>query len=286
MNEFEQAVAPFRGELKALCYRMSGSIFDADDLLQEAMLRAFKSFDRFEGRSSLRTWLYRITANVCLSALESQKGRRLPHHLGPPGGPGDSMEPLNEPVWLTPAPREEIGLAFLAALQLLPARQRAIVLLREVLGWSAAETAELLEMTVAAVNSAHQRARETLEAKRHDEPKPIDAEVRPLLERYIRAWERSDLPSLVALLREDAVLSMPPIPTWLRGAANLEAAMQQMVFARSQPGEFTVEPMGSLLALRRNGQPYALQQLEVRDGRVAAITAFLDTRLFAAFEAS
>lgn len=290
MGDFEAQVAPYRQELKSLCYRMSGSVHDAEDLLQDALLRAWSGRDDFKGDASLRTWLYRITMNVCLSALERRRARSLPQQLGPPGDEDSPMEPALETAWLTPAPHEDIALAFLAALQLLPARQRAVVILHDVLGWRAAECAELLDVTVAAVNSALQRARETLGARSRafaQGPLTLSDEQRVVLQRYVRAWETADLDGLVSLLHQDATLAMPPIPAWLAGATQLAASMRAMVFASARAGQFSALPAQAhglpALALYRDGRPYALQLLELSGDRVSAITAFLDVSLFDAF---
>jgi len=306
---FEELVMPHRRELRALCYRMSGSIHDADDLIQEVLLRAWKGLAAFKGDASVRTWLYKITVNTCLTALAAKKRRALPNELGPAGDVATPMVPLYEPIWIEPCPeelyadpqptaetrygmRESVALAFLTALQVLPARQRALVLLHDVLGWSATECAELLEISSAGVNSALQRARETLEAK----PRPRhrdDAALRSLHERYVRAWEAADLAALVALLHEDATLAMPPIPVWLCGARALEQSMAAMVFASAVPGTFRIrathangEP--ALAIYRRDDatnelRPFALQLLGTRDDKIDSIVAFLDPSLFAFF---
>ncbi len=303
-SEFAQWVAPYRSELKAHCYRMSGSLHDAEDLLQEALLRAWRGLPSFEGRASPRTWLYRITTNACLNALEARKGRGLPIDHGPAGTVAEALTATPEGEWLEPCPaplysdlaqtpearygrRESVALAFLAALQLLPARQRAALILHEVLGWSAEECAGVLEMTPTAVHSAVQRARATLSTRGQAwRQEPPAKDLPALLERYLEAWEASDLTGLVALLREDATLSMPPIPIWLRGAPALEASMRQMVFSGAKPGDFRAfltEANGvPALALYKHHQPYALHVVEPREGRIQAITAFLDPRLFPA----
>lgn len=304
--EFGRQVAPFRVELKAHCYRMSGSLHDAEDLLQDTLLRAWRGWATFEGRASLRTWLYKIATNTCLNALEAKRPRAMPEDLGPAGDPAAAMNPEPDGAWLEPCPesfyaegpsspdarysaRESVALAFLAALQLLPARQRALLILHDVLGWSAAECAGLLELTPAAVNSALQRARETLAKKRaeaHSGGGGVDeAETRTLLARYVRAWETADLNALVSLLHEDATLSMPPFPLWLRGAPAIELGLRTMVFGPEAAGAFRLVPTRAsglpALAVYRHGAPYALQLLDCRGGRLRALTAFLDTSLFA-----
>jgi RNA polymerase sigma-70 factor, ECF subfamily len=307
---FAELVAPFRRELTAHCYRLSGSIHDAEDLVQEALLRAWKGLPAYEGRASIRTWLYKITTNACLSALEAKKARALPMDLAPAGDANTPMVPRFEPIWIEPCPaelyadpqpspearyglRESVALAFLTALQVLPAKQRALLVLHDVLGWSAAECAELLELSPASVNSALQRARDTLETRGgRAGPRTDDSALRSLLERYISAWNASDLPALVSLLHEDATLAMPPIPVWLRGASALEASMGAMVFASTVPGTFRMleihangEP--ALAVYRRDAigdlRPYALQIVSARGDRIEGIIAFLDVSLFARF---
>ena len=310
---FARLVAPYRRELRAHCYRMSGSLHDADDLLQESLLRAWKGLGRFEGRSSLRTWLYKVTTNACVDALERRAPRLLPADLGPAASPGAAIGPPSlDQAWLGPCPadlylaaspetrqveRESVTLAFLVALQLLPAKQRAVLLLRDVLGWEASECAGLLDLSVAAVTSALQRARATL-AERAGEartapPSLEDPEVSALLSRYLRAGELADLGALVALLHEDATLAMPPLSQWMAGRAAIAEAIGGMVFAPAGPGVFRLEPteangLPAFAAWRRepgtaDWRPVGVHLLEVRGGRIAAIMAFLDPRLPAEF---
>src|ERR671923_2283055 len=230
----------YRRELRGYCYRMLGSAFEADDAVQETMVRAWRSFDRFEGRSSVRRWLYRIATNVCLRTIENRRRRALPMDLTDSSpGTAELGSPRPEGTWVEPIPddrvieasddpaelaasRESIRLAFIAALQHLPPRQRAVLILRDVLRWRAAEVAELLETTVVSVNSALQRARESLaaaEARRGDRPPPppSDEAQRRLVERYVDAFVRLDVDTLVSLLREDGTVSMPPYELWLEG---------------------------------------------------------------------
>ena len=302
----------YRRELTGYAYRMLGSSFEAEDAVQESLIRAWRASDRFEGRSSLRTWLYRITTNVCLDMLEGRDRRARPMDLGP-ASTADTMLPaaLPEITWIEPVPdsiihspsadpaevaisRESVRLALMTALQHLPARQRAVLILREVLRWKADEVADLLETTVASVNSALQRARATLskiEPVESDPFLPMDDEQQALLSRYVDAFERYDLDSLVTLLHDDVVQSMPPYDLWLRGHADIrdwflgtgigcrgsvvipvEAANGLPAFGQYKPG-----PDGGYV-------PWAIQVLEISRGRIAGLNFFLDTtRLFPLF---
>ncbi|GGI08568.1 sigma-70 family RNA polymerase sigma factor [Egicoccus halophilus] len=311
----EDAVAafePFRRELTGYCYRMLGSGADADDAVQETLVRAWRAYDRFEGRASVRTWLYRIATNVCLDQVRGRKRRARPMDLGPsttvaaaelierdaatwvePVPDGAVLPTAGDPAELAVA-RETVRLAFVAALQHLPPRQRAVLLLREVLQWHADEVAQLLDTTVASVNSALQRARATLANRTPAETDPLrpdDPAQRELLARYVDAFERYDMDALAALLREDAIQNMPPYDLWLQGRDQLVAWMVS-------PGPD--ECRGSrLLAVEANGMPafaqyrpdpggghraWALQVLEIVDGRILAFNSFLDVeRLFPRF---
>ncbi|MBA3604841.1 MAG: sigma-70 family RNA polymerase sigma factor [Acidimicrobiia bacterium] len=300
-----------RRELTGYCYRMLGSSFEAEDAVQETMIRAWRAYDRFEGRSSLRSWLYRIATNVCFDSMQGRQRRARPMDMGPAGGPEPQLgPPLAESVFIEPVPdnrvirddgdpaevaeaRESIRLAFVAALQVLPPTQRAVLILREVLRWTAAEVATLLGTTVVSVNSSLQRARATLAATAPDETEVVDAdgEQQELLARYLDAFERYDLDALVELLHEDATLSMPPYDLWLRGhdaisywllGPGLECKGSRLVptTANGSPafGQYRASgPGGSF-------EPWALQVLEIADGRVVALNSFLDTaRLFPLF---
>ena len=315
-SAFARLIAPHRRELRAHCYRMSGSLHDADDLLQESLVRAWRGLSAFEGRSSLRTWLYRVTTNACLDALDRKSGRVLPPGLSAPAAAGAPIDsPRMEPIWLEPCPadlyqvdsqvrspearyeqRESMALAFLVALQLLPPKQRAVLILRDVVGWEASECAELLDLSVAAVNSALQRARETLALKAADARaarRTPDADVAALLARYVEAWEQADVSRLVSLLHEDATLAMPPIPTWLLGAQRIADEVQAMVFAHVGPGAFrlvSTEANGlpALAAYQRNRETGRLEAaslhlVAVRDDRIAALDVFMDPSLFVRF---
>ena len=310
LDELEQ----YRRPLTGYCYRMLGSAFEADDAVQEAFVRAWKNADTFEGRSAVKSWLYRIATNVCLDMLRSRKRRARPMDMGPShSADGDVGPMLAENLWVTPIPdervlppdgnpeevalaRESIRLAFVAALQHLPPRQRAVLILREVLRWQAAEVAELLDTSVASVNSALQRARATLALlpSRDIDAGPPPAEVMTpaqaeLLARYVEAFERYDIPSLVALLHEDAVMSMPPYNFWLQGPADMgkwflgqgvgcrgsrlvaTAANGQAAFGSYRPAE-----SGGWL-------PWAIQVIDVAGDRIVGHHNFLDTDLFAFF---
>jgi RNA polymerase sigma-70 factor (ECF subfamily) len=288
----------YRPELARYCYRMLGSPFDAEDAVQDTFVRAWRGLDRFEGRSDVRSWLYRIATNVCLDMLQAGKRRARPMDLGPAGEPvAENLNTLAEVTWIEPAPdpaevaveRETVRLAFVAALQRLPPRQRAALILCEVLRWQASEVAELLETSVASVNSALQRARATLE--RTDTAAATDAVDRALLERYVAAFESYDIDALTALIHEDATQSMPPFDLWLAGRADILAwwygpgigcqgsRLIPAGTANGSPafGQYKPSPVGGY-------DPWALQVIEVVDGRVLEFTFFLDTqRLFPLF---
>ncbi len=307
----EGELQQYRGELTGYCYRMLASAFDAEDAVQETMVRAWRAYDRFEGRSAVRSWLYRIATNVCLDMLDSRKRRARPMDLSSTAWqPVEAslqarspevtwVEPmLDSHVLPTPADpadeavaRESVRLAFVAALQHLPPRQRAVLILRDVLRWKADEVAELLGSSVASVNSALQRARGTLAASdiAAAPVDPMDAEAQALLARYVDAFERYDIDAFVSLLHEDATQNMPPYDMWLAGREHIGAWMLGPgigcrgsrllpVTVNGVPGFAHYKPGSSDRLV-----PWALQVLEIRDGRVAAISSFLDTRLFAHF---
>ena len=287
-----------RRELTAHCYRMLGSPFEAEDAVQETLLRAWKSLDRFEGRSALRSWLYRIATNVCLDMLEGRERRARPMDLGPAGEP--IVENLRTPEvpWLQPVPdslvadpadavaeRDTIRLAFVAALQHLPPRQRAVLILCEVLRWKAAEVAELLETSVASVNSALQRARVTLEATDLSPETSFEEPDRELLDRYVQAFEAYDLEALTSLIHEDATQSMPPFDLWLSGRDDIftwwfgpgigckDSRVIPTVAANGSPAFGQYKPSES----GEGHEPWALQVLELSGGGIAELTFFLDT---------
>jgi RNA polymerase sigma-70 factor, ECF subfamily len=290
-----------RSALTGHCYRMLGSAFDAEDAVQETMVRAWRNLERFEGRASLRTWLYRIATNVCLDALSDRNRRARPMEEGMVGTIDDALETKPRAHWLEPIPdarvlpgdanpfeltvlRQSIRLAFVAALQHLPPRQRAALLLTEVLGWSAAEVAECLEMSVAAVNSALQRARATLASRNVSlSDDGLSEDDASLLDRYVDAFHRYDVDALVTLMREDATLSMPPYTLWLRGVDSI----RPWLLGRGAPcrgsrlvrtaacglpafAQYRVSPGGGYHA-------WSLTVLELSAGRIASWNSFLDT---------
>jgi RNA polymerase sigma-70 factor (ECF subfamily) len=310
-EELDLRLEEHRSELTAYSYRMLGSGFEAEDAVQETLVRAWRGFDRFEGRSALRSWLYRIATNVCLDMLKGRERRARPMEMGPvQTASGHLGEPLAEATWIQPYPdsrmlsgqndpaeaavlRETVQLAFLAVLQHLPPRQRAVLILREVLQWRAAEVAELLDTTVASVNSALQRARTTLAEHRatlSGRP-PVDEADQALLARYVDAFERYDIEALVLLLHADATLSMPPYALWVSGPVEIGRWMlgpgAKCLGSRLIPTWANGSPaFGQYRASGPHGEhePWALQVLEISEGQVTGINAFLDTaRLFPAF---
>jgi RNA polymerase sigma-70 factor, ECF subfamily len=313
-DAYRRLVEPHRGELHAHCYRMLGSVHDAEDALQDALLKAWRGLARFEGRSSPRTWLYRIATNACLDFVERRPKRVLPMDYGPSSDPhGGPYAPIVESVWVEPYPdqafdlgdrllgpearyeqRESIELAFVAALQHLPPLQRAVLILREVLGFSAKEVAETLDSSLASVNSALQRARRAIDERLPDETQQEtlgalgDERIQELVERYMSAWEDGDVDGIVALLTEDAAITMPPCPTWFRGRDAVAGFLTAFSFARD--GRRV-----RLLPTRANGQPafgsyrsdetgalerVSLHVLTLRGGWVSDIDTFVDPALF------
>jgi RNA polymerase sigma-70 factor (ECF subfamily) len=297
--EFE----PYRGELVAYCYRMLGSFHEAEDLVQETMLRAWKARGQYDrARASVRTWLYRIATNVCLSALEGRARRPLPSGLGAPSDdPGAPLTPVLDIPWLQPFPdarfdagmRADIRLALVAAMQVLPPRQRAVLVLREVLDFSAAEVAGQLGTTVTAVNSALQRARAALAnaGDMGEVTEPDDPEVRAVIQRYVQAFEAADVPALVGLLADETVLEMPPVPLWYQGSRDYGLFIRRVFETRGTGWR--------MRCLSANGQPalaayapdpsgghrlHTLQVFTISGGQVAHNVVFADPRVFEAFD--
>ncbi len=317
---FEHLTEPYRRELMAHCYRILGSTQDAEDLVQETLLRAWRRLKTYEGRASLRSWLYKIATNACLDALAHRPRRSLPPTLYPKAESGKTnLKPVTEPIWLEPFPdellapddtfsapearyerMESISLSFLAALQLLPPRQRCVLILCDVLDWHAEELAELLGTSLASVNSLLQRARTTMRKNYTAWPRgaartgPIDQATRTLLDRYLRAWESGDVGEIVALLRKDAVFSMPPLPLWVQGRAAIRNFIASSILDGEAKGRWR------LVSIRSNGSPgfawyqrdeasskyraFAIQVLEVGAGRVSTITTFVEPGHFRFFD--
>ena len=307
-SELDARLETHRTELTAYCYRMLGAAFEAEDAVQETFIRAWRAYDRFEGRAALRSWLYKIATNVCLDMKGASQRRALPVDLSPATTADQALGPaLAESAWIEPVPddraigssgdpaevavaRESIRLAFVAALQHLPPRQRAVLILREVLRWKADEVAELLETTVASVNSALQRARATLAQKDlvEGDPTPgvLDAEQEALLQRYVVAFEQYDMDALTSLLSQDARWSMPPYELWLQTHADIRqwclgpgiacrGSRLIPVQASGAPGFAQYKP-----APGGGWQPWTLQVLQIDGDRIAGITFFLDTERF------
>ena len=317
-DAFAQLAGPYRGELHAHCYRMLGSAADAEDALQETLLRAWRGLPRFEGRSSVRSWLYKIATNACLRAIERRPRRVLPVDYGPAADPHNGpSEPVTEAPWLEPYPDERLGpssglaspearyeqlegveLAFIAALQHLPARQRAVLILRDVLGFSARETATVLATTPVSVDSALQRAHKTVDERLPEQSQQAtlrslsDDALRHVVQRYVTAWERNDVGTLAAMLAEDAKLVMPPLPAWYSG--------REQVTAFLTGGPMAGATRWRLIAARANGQlafglyawdgktqtflPRAVDVLTLRGTHIQEITAFLNPHAFRSFD--
>ncbi len=315
---FRRLTEPYYREFHVHCYRMLGSFHDAEDLVQETFLRAWRGLDTFEGRSSFRAWLYRISTNECLKEINRRPSRILPQDFGPPADPAlPPSQPVADVVGLEPYPdvllgelqgrapdpealyglRESVELAFLTVIQLLPPRQRAVLILRDVLGWRAIEVADLLKSSVASVNSALQRARGTLALRLPPAgvdaaPPAADAAETSILARYMRAWEEGNMKALAVLLREDAVLTMPPAPTWFEGRRAIAAFFHSLCFS-GEPKRFR------MVRTSANGQPACaayewdadaahyrfsgIMVLRIEEDLVAEITGFGDPTFFSAF---
>jgi RNA polymerase sigma-70 factor (ECF subfamily) len=312
---FARLIDPYRRELLAHCYRMLGSAADAEDALQDALLGTWRGLPRFEGRSSLRSWLYRIATNACLRAIERRPKRVLPVDYGPPADPHDfGAEPLVESVWIDPIPdavladsatpdtryeqREAVELAFIAALQHLPARQRAVLILRDVLGFSAHETAETLETTPVSIDSALQRAHKTVDARLPARSQQAtlrsldDGQLKQVVEGFVKAWERADVDAVVSMLAQDAVMAMPPEPMWFAGRDAIAAFLAAIPLASESPRH-------RLVPTSANGQiafghyswrdepnvflPHAITILALRGTEIAEVTFFRGVKNAEAF---
>jgi RNA polymerase sigma-70 factor, ECF subfamily len=316
-DAFGPLVEPFRRELQAHCYRMLGSYADAEDALQETLLRAWRALPRFEERSSLRSWLYRIATNACLRAIERRPKRVLPTDYAPASDPHDDpAEPVSDPIWMEPYPDTELGLeglagpdaryeqreavelAFIAALQHLPTRQRAVLILRDVLGFSARETAHVLETTPVSVDSALQRAHKTVDERlpSHSQQETLrligDDELSQLVERYLAAWERNDVDAVVSMLAEDARLVMPPLPTWVGGRDQVAAFLRAYPLSgarrwRMVPTSANGQPAFATYTWDEQTaafMPHSLSVLTLREGKVEEITAFMTPDPFPHFD--
>lgn len=313
---FRVLVVPHRRGLELLCYRMLGSPYEAEDLVQETLLRAWRRLDSFQGRGSFRAWLYRIATNACLDVLDVRTRRILPQAYGPPTNHAPGGPPALDVAWLGPYPdalldeiadpaaaadvryeeRQSVQLAFIAAIQYLPPRQRAALLLRDALGWRAQDVAEVLETSVAAVQSSLQRARARLRrtfptGRPETLPEPDDGQ-RALLERYVRAWEQGDLAAFIALLREDAILTMPPMLEWYRGRGAIESFFR-WAWGPEGLGPFRLLPTGAnrqpafgLYGRDPTGPGYqalAIQVLALDGTAIHSLTGFVDSQLFMRF---
>ncbi|MET9444814.1 sigma-70 family RNA polymerase sigma factor [Streptomyces sp. NPDC006610] len=307
-TELDEALEKYRVELTGYCYRMLGSAFEAEDAVQDTLVRAWRSYDKFEGRSSLRSWLYRIATNVCLDLLNAGNKRARPMDLTESTPLAQAaLSPRPDHTWLEPMPdtrvlpsvadpaeaavaKESVRLAFMAALQQLPPKQRAVLILREVLAWKANEVAELLGTSVASVNSALQRARATL-AEQKDKGADavvsgsLDEEHQKLLERYVAAFEGYDMTALTALLHEDAIMTMPPFDLWLTGPADITGFMTTMgaSCAGSRLVPVQVNGLPGFAHYKPDPEsdgfvPWAIQALEISDGRITGFHNFLDTQ--------
>ena len=316
-DAFGRLVEPHRAELHAHCYRMLGSVHDAEDALQDALLRAWRGLAGFEGRSSLRSWLYTIATNACLKAIERRPKLVLPVDYGPAADPHDNpAEPLVESVWVEPYPdetlglgdgfagpdaryeqRESVELAFVAALQHLPARQRAVLILREVLGFSGAEVADALETTPASVYSALQRAHKTVEERLPAQSQQAtlralgDERLRAIVDEYVAAWERNDVDTVVAMLAEDASLAMPPMPTWYAGRDAVAGFLGRMPLSGELRWRVLPAPASGQVGLayylysEESGSflPHGVNVLALRGTQIAEIIAFLTPETFGRF---
>ena len=312
-QRFAELAEPYRRELRAYCYRLMGSLEDAEDLVQETMLRAWRRLETFEGRASFRAWLYKIATNACLDMLEKASRRGLPTTRLSPANPDAALPAMSsDPVWLDPFPdewldettpsaearyilQESVSLAFMTALQVLPPHQRTVLVLRDVLDWHASEVAEFLDMTLSAVNSALHRARTSLAKQQYMPQKgtaiTVDEETRSLLERYVQAWEATDVAGFVALLKEDATFSMPPYPAWFQQREAIAAFFRSSVFVEGNRWRLRpihVSGQVGFAAYQYDAasdkyQAHAIHVLELDASDVSSLTAFMNPALFPYF---
>jgi RNA polymerase sigma-70 factor (ECF subfamily) len=326
-REFSKLAEPYRRELQVHCYRILGSLQDAEDMVQETMLRAWKRLNTYQGRASFRAWLYKIATNVCLDTLDKRRRRAkrlLPNNVYSPADPHKPVEPpMTEILWLEPLPdewvadssavnpearysqSESISLAFLTALQILPARQRAVLILKDVLDWPAKDIAELLDATTSSVNSALHRARVTLSKNyrrrgvQYSSTEDTDEQTRKTLEKYMLAWQTADVNGLVALLRDDAILSMPPSPSWYAGRDSIRTFAGNTVFANNGimfpgiardrwkllPVQANDQAGAAVYQRMENGeyQPFGVHVLTCEKGRIVQVNCFIDPSLPARF---
>ncbi len=311
---FEQLTGPYRRELTVHCYRLLGSFLDAEDIVQETMLRAWRRLKSFEGRAPFRAWLYRIATNASFDLLDQRKRRSMPSHTAAPADPSAPFLPPSSPlIWLEPIPdeaipdsaaspearlalQESVSLAFLTTLQTLPARQRAVLILRDVLAWRAKEVAQLLGITESAANSALFRARKTLRdgyAPEEASPSPVTGETEDLLEKYVRAWEEGNIDGLVGMLRRDATFEMPPSPSWYDGRAAIGALFADSLLAGEARGRWRLLPLHAnrmpayafyqLDPDSGKHNPFGIHVLSVRQGRIGKMIHFLNPALFEKF---
>ncbi|MEV0585723.1 sigma-70 family RNA polymerase sigma factor [Nonomuraea sp. NPDC050310] len=300
-EEFLRLADPLRRELIAHCYRMTGSVHDAEDLVQETYLRAWKAYEKFDGRASVRTWMYKIATNTCLTALDSRQRRPMPTGLGAPSAdPSDELVTREVP-WLEPLPdsmvdpanvatsRSSLRLALMAALQHLPARQRAVLVLREVLQWKAAETAEVLGTTTVAVNSMLQRAKAQLEQaglREEELAEPSAQERKEILDRYVKAFEDYDVAAIVELFTQDAVWEMPPFEGWYQGPEDIVRLITTWCPAKV-PGDLRLIPTEAngqaAFGMYFKGEPFAIPVLTLSGDRVSHVSQFFDLSLFKTF---
>jgi RNA polymerase sigma-70 factor, ECF subfamily len=314
---YDRLIEPHRAELRAHCYRMLGSAHDAEDALQEVLLRAWRGLPKFEGRSTLRSWLYTIATNVCLKAIERRPKLVLPIDYGPSADPHDGPgQPIVESVWVEPYPdqrlaldnalagpeahyeqRESIELAFIAALQHLPARQRAVLILRDVLGFSAREVAQSLDTTPGSIDSALQRAHKTVDERLPEQSQQAtlralgDDGLREIVDRFVAAWERADVDAVVAMLTDDTVITMPPLPTWYQGREAVAAFLRGWPLAGTVPWRVVPTHANGQLAFgeyiwdadSETFIPHGIQVLTLEEAKIAEITAFLTPEAFERF---